>query len=305
MGRLQDAADAGTDLLLVVEGYGMVAAVPILAFSVMLLLQGHRRLPLTAFAIGGVSGYMFAPMVIDLLAGFGIIIPLTMAQTQMAIAGVFGVLMVSIAQMSLRVMAGLLAFASINAAVESLYIRGIDIEQGELIPLVAALLTWFFTRSVRRTLPILAASLLGSFGLLVGTHIALGMPVISLHPGESTSFWFAVPITGVSLVYQHRAARRRRRKNEMEGLMKDASMKGLTKAERRERAIEVQAQLSQRKPKQQTVRRQRDPLEQYLTPHGKAVLDHQAFESSAEYRRELRREERLQRKAERRAAKNA
>jgi len=144
MGRLDDVAASGTDLLLVVEGYGLVAAVPILAFSLLLVLQGHRRLPLTAFAIGAVAGYMLAPTLLDLMDGTGVNVPLNMAQAQVAIALLLGMMMVSVAQMSLRLAAGLLAFSAITAAVEALYVRGIDIEQGEVIPLVAALATWFF-----------------------------------------------------------------------------------------------------------------------------------------------------------------
>lgn len=305
MGRLDDVAASGTDLLLVVEGYGLVAAVPILAFSVLLLLQGHRRLPITAFSIGAVAGYLLAPTLLDLLVAAGIAVPLTMAQAQVAIALLIGMIMVSVAQMSLRLAAGLLAFSAITAAVEALYVRGIDIEQGEFIPLVAALATWFFTRSVRRSLPVLAASLIGALGLLVGVHIAMGMPVLSLHPGMSTSIWFAVPITGVSLVYQQRAAKKRRARNEMDALMRDSSMKNLTEAERRERAIAIQTNLKGRGRGSTSVRRRVDPLEQYLTPHGRALLDREALESSRAYKRELRKAERTVEKAERRAERAA
>ena len=302
MGRLDDVAASGTDLLLVVEGYGLVAAVPILAFSLLLVLQGHRRLPLTAFAIGAVAGYMLAPTLLDLMDGTGVNVPLNMAQAQVAIALLLGMMMVSVAQMSLRLAAGLLAFSAITAAVEALYVRGIDIEQGEVIPLVAALATWFFTRSVRRSLPVIAASLIGALGLLVGIHIAMGMPVLSLHPGSSTSIWFALPIAGASLVHQQRAARKRRARNEMDALMRHPSMKDLTEAERRERAIEVQASLRGRRSREQNVRRQVDPLEQYLTPYGKAMLDQQAYEASWAYKREQRKATKAAKKAERRAS---
>ncbi len=302
MGRLDDVAASGTDLLLVVEGYGLVAAVPILAFSLLLVLQGHRRLPLTAFAIGAVAGYMLAPTLLDLLDGAGVTVPLTMAQAQVAIALLLGMMMVSVAQMSLRLAAGLLAFSAITAAVEALYVRGIDIEQGEVIPLVAALATWFFTRSVRRSLPVIAASLIGALGLLVGIHIAMGMPVLSLHPGSSTSIWFALPIAGASLVHQQRAARKRRARNEMDALMRHPSMKDLTEAERRERAIEVQASLKGGRRNSSSVRRPVDPLEQYLTPHGRALLDQQAYEASRAYKREQRKATKAAKKAERRAS---
>jgi len=54
--RINDIADSGSDLLLVVEAQGPLAGAPIVLFSILLLLQGHRRLPVTAFAIGAVAG---------------------------------------------------------------------------------------------------------------------------------------------------------------------------------------------------------------------------------------------------------
>lgn len=296
MSRINDIADSGSDLLLVVEAQGPLAGAPIVLFSVLLLLQGHRRLPVTAFAIGAVTGYVLAPNLLSMLQSVGIDSPLDMAQSQLACAAIIGVLMVSVAQASLRMMAGLLAFIGITAGVQALYVRGIDIEQGEFIPIIAALVTWYFTRSVRKLLPTIAAAAVGSVGLLVGVFILLEMPVMTLHPGASTTVWFAVPIAGVSFVYQHRAAKKRASKKELEGLMKDPSMKNLSDEQKRERALEVQARLKAGRSVggggkvggrgSGSVRRRRDPLEQYLTPYGKSVLDRQALEGSRGQRRQ-------------------
>ncbi|MGB2363123.1 MAG: hypothetical protein ACPH93_06250, partial [Candidatus Poseidoniaceae archaeon] len=271
MSRIDDIAASGSDLLLVVEAQGPLAGAPIVLFSVLLLLQGHRRLPVTAFAIGAAAGYVLAPNLLSMLQSVGIDSPLDMAQSQVACAIIIGVVMVSVAQTSLRMMAGLLAFIGITAGVQALYVRGIDIEQGEFIPIIAALATWYFTRSVRRLLPTIAAAAVGSVGLLVGVFILLEMPVMTLHPGASTTIWFAIPIAGMSFVYQHRAAKKRAQKKELEGLMKDPSMKNLTDAQKRERALEVQARLKAGRSVgggggkvggkgTGTVRRRRDPL---------------------------------------------
>ena len=296
MSRIDDIAASGSDLLLVVEAQGPIAGAPIVLFSVLLLLQGHRRLPVTAFAIGAAAGYVLAPNLLGMLESVGIESPLDMAQSQLVCAALIGVLMVSVAQASLRMMAGLLAFIGITAGVQALYVRGVDIEQGEFIPIIAALATWYFTRSVRRLLPTIAAAAVGSVGLLVGVFILLEMPVMTLHPGASTTIWFAIPIAGMSFVYQHRAARKRAQKKELEGLMKDPSMKNLTDAQKRERALEVQARLKAGRGSgggvnaggkgNRRIRRRRDPLEQYLTPYGKSVLDRQALENSRRHRRQ-------------------
>ncbi|MGB1845936.1 MAG: hypothetical protein ACPHQR_05955 [Candidatus Poseidoniaceae archaeon] len=297
MSRIDDIAASGSDLLLVVEAQGPLAGAPIVLFSVLLLLQGHRRLPVTAFAIGAAAGYVLAPNLLSMLQSVGIDSPLDMAQSQVACALIIGVVMVSVAQTSLRMMAGLLAFIGITAGVQALYVRGIDIEQGEFIPIIAALATWYFTRSVRRLLPTIAAAAVGSVGLLVGVFILLEMPVMTLHPGASTTIWFAIPIAGMSFVYQHRAAKKRAQKKELEGLMKDPSMKNLTDAQKRERALEVQARLKAGRSVgggggkvggkgTGTVRRRRDPLEQYLTPYGKSVLDREVLENSRRHRRQ-------------------
>ena len=150
---------------------------------------------------------------------------------------------------------------------------------------------------MRSRLATIAAAAVGSVGLLVGVFILLEMPVMTLHPGASTTIWFAIPIAGMSFVYQHRAAKKRAQKKELEGLMKDPSMKHLTDAQKRERALEVQARLKAGRRATGgggkvggkgtgTVRRRRDPLEQYLTPYGKSVLDHQAIEGSRRHRRQ-------------------
>ena len=118
--------------------------------------------------------------------------------------------------------------------------------------------------------------------------------MLTLHPGASTTIWFAIPIAGLSFVYQHRAAKKRTQKKELEGLMKDPSMKNLTDAQKRERALEVQARLKAGRggggkvggKGNGRIRRRRDPLEQYLTPYGKSVLDRQAIEGSRRHRRQ-------------------
>jgi hypothetical protein len=79
-------------------------------------------------------------------------------------------------------------------------------------------------------------------------------------------------------------------------------MKDLTEAERRERAIEVQASLKGGRRNSSSVRRPVDPLEQYLTPHGRALLDQQAYEASRAYKREQRKATKAAKKAERRAS---
>ena len=296
MSRINDISDSGSDLLLVVEAQGPLAGAPIVLFSLLLLLQGHRRLPVTAFAIGAVAGYVLAPNLLGLIESAGVESPLPVAQGQLVCAGIIGVIMVSVAQASLRMMAGLLAFIGITAGVQALYVRGIDIEQGEFIPVIAALATWYFTRSVRKLLPTIAAASVGSVGLLVGVFILLGLPVLTLHPGASTTVWFAIPIAGLSFVYQHRAAKKRAAKKELEGLMKDPSMKNLSDAQKRERALEVQQRLKAGRKLSGggkvggrgsgNVRRRRDPLEQYLTPYGKSVLDREALEGSRRHRRQ-------------------
>ena len=114
---IDDIASSGSDLLLVVEAQGPLAGVPIVLFSVLLLLQGHRRLPVTAFAIGAAAGYVLAPNLLAMLASVGVESPLDMAQSQRACAAIIGIMMVSVAQASLRMMAGLLAFIGITAGV--------------------------------------------------------------------------------------------------------------------------------------------------------------------------------------------
>jgi hypothetical protein len=44
-----------------------------------------------------------------------------------------------------------------------------------------------------------------------------------------------------------------------------------------------------------------DPLEQYLTPHGRALLDQQAYEASRAYKREQRKAAKATKKGERRS----
>ena len=75
----------------------------------------------------------------------------------------------------------------------------------------------------------------------------------------------------------------------------------LSEEERRERAIEVQASLKGGRRGSTSVRRPVDPLEQYLTPHGRALLDQQAYEASRAYKREQRKAAKAAKKAEQRS----
>ena len=208
--RIDDIATSGSDLLLVVEAQGPLAGVPIVLFSALLLLQGHRRLPVTAFAIGAAAGYVLAPNLLGMLASVGVDSPLDMAQSQLRM--IIGVMMVSVAH-SLRMMAGLLAFIGITAGVQALYVRGIDIEQGEFIPIIAAWAARHFTRSVRLLLH--RGRGRGPGWPAVGVFILLEMPVMTPHPGLRPRFG-SPSLAGMSFVYQHRAAKKRAQKKELE-----------------------------------------------------------------------------------------
>jgi len=179
---------------------GVVAAVPIAILSMVLLLQGYRRLQIVTMVVGGAVGYVIAPILIASLDGFGLTIdPLHLT---LIICLLGGLMLSATVLASARLLTSALIFVSFSTVIEILNNYGFDVERSELWSGIAALCALFFTMGINRLLPAIYSAIFAAYGLLVTGLLLTGNSVATFEPVEAKTFVLITPLAVFSLKLQ-------------------------------------------------------------------------------------------------------
>ena len=179
---------------------GVVAAVPIAILSMVLLLQGYRRLQIVTMVVGGAVGYVIAPILIASLDGFGLTIdPLHLT---LIICLLGGLMLSATVLASARLLTSALIFVSFSTVIEILNNYGFDVERSELWSGIAALCALFFTMGINRLLPAIYSAIFAAYGLLVTGLLLTGNSVATFEPVEAKTFVLITPLAVFSLMLQ-------------------------------------------------------------------------------------------------------
>ncbi len=179
---------------------GAVAAVPIAILSMVLLLQGYRRLQIVTMVVGGAVGYVIAPILIASLDGFGLTIdPLHLT---LIICLLGGLMLSATVLASARLLTSALIFVSFSTVIEILNNYGFDVERSELWSGIAALCALFFTMGINRLLPAIYSAIFAAYGLLVTGLLLTGNSVATFEPVEAKTFVLITPLAVFSLKLQ-------------------------------------------------------------------------------------------------------
>ncbi len=189
-----------SDLALRIEEIGAPVGIAILCLSLLLFLQGHRRLPLVSFIIGAAIGYYLSPQVTPIAAE----LELSLSATQITgiVCFAIGAVLASLVKMSTRLLTSAFIFVTFSTGIQTLNNYGFDVEKSNLWSGIAALAALFFTMGINRILPMIVSAIFSAYGFLVAALLITGNPLSTFEPVEFKTFALMLPIFIFSIFLQ-------------------------------------------------------------------------------------------------------
>ena len=182
------------------EEIGAPLGVGVLLLSILLFLQGHRRLPLVSFIIGASIGYYISPQATPLAEELGI--SLSATQITGIICFLIGMVLSALVRMSTRMLTSAFIFVTFSTGIQTLGNYGFDVERSNLWSGIAALAAFFLTMGINRLLPMIVSAIFAAFGCLIATLLLTGNPLSTFEPVEVKTFVLMVPIFVLSIFLQ-------------------------------------------------------------------------------------------------------
>lgn len=204
---MNSPGDVGGDALSVVTEGGLVYAIPLFVLSLVLVIEGRKRIPLTVGLVGFVLGF---GMVGPLYAYLGDAPPVSEQVFRVVAALAIGVVSVSVAEMAMRFMAAGLVFITITNLIENGENYGYDLEGDAFLSGVLTLIAFFLSISFRRLVPALMAGLVGTLGMMLALYVALDWPVERLNGVDAPDAYLAFVGMLVSVMLQWRQMQQER-----------------------------------------------------------------------------------------------
>lgn len=196
---------------LLVEG-GLFYALPLFGLSLLLVLEGRKRIPLTIGLVGFVLGFGLVGELYPLL---GDSLPVGEQGFRLLAAVLIAGISVSVAEMAMRFLAAGLVYIVITNLIASGQRFDIDLEGDAFLSGVLTLIAFFLSFGFRRLIPALMAGLVGTLGMLLSAYIMLGWPVERLNGVDAPDAYLAFIGMLVSAYLQWKQIKRERAK-EME-----------------------------------------------------------------------------------------
>ena len=169
-----EASEIGTGVLDQVVAGGLLYAVPIFVISLLLFIEGSKRIPMTVGIVGFVVGF---GLVGELYGLLGEAPPISEMQFSFLAAAAVGVISVSVAQMAMRFLAAGLVFLIITNLIRAGDGVEVDFEGDAFLSGILTLIAFFLSMSFRRLVPALMAGLVGTLGMMLAVYVGVGWPV--------------------------------------------------------------------------------------------------------------------------------
>ena len=186
---MEGVEDVGTDALQLLVLGGIPYAVSLFGLSLLLFLEGRKRIPMTVGLVGFVIAYSLIGPLYELL---GPDPPLTKQMFHLVGAIGVGVIAVSVAEMAMRFMAAGLVYIVITNLIENARRFDVDLEGDAFLSGVLTLLAFFLSFSFRRLVPALMAGLIGTLGMMLSVYVVMGWPVERLNGVDAFDAYFAL-----------------------------------------------------------------------------------------------------------------
>ena len=169
-----EATELGSSVIDQIVAGGLLYAVPLFVISLLLFIEGSKRIPLTVGIVGFVVGF---GLVGQLYGVLGDSPPVSETQFRFLAAIAVGVISVSVAQASMRFLAAGLVFLIITNLIKAGTRFNVDFEGDAFLSGVLTLVAFVLSMSFRRLVPALMAGLVGTLGMMLAVYVAVGWDV--------------------------------------------------------------------------------------------------------------------------------
>jgi hypothetical protein len=187
-------------LVIEMEAIGAPLGIAILGLSILLFLQGHRKLPLVSFIIGASIGYYLSPQVTPIVDELGI--SLTPTQVTVIVCIFIGMALSALVRFSTRLLTSAFIFVTFSTGIQTLSNYGFDVERSNVWSGIAALAAFFLTMGINRLLPMIVSAIFAAYGCLLATLLLTGNPLSTFEPVEVKTFALMAPIFVFSIFLQ-------------------------------------------------------------------------------------------------------
>ncbi len=200
-----DMPDVGSPLLEQINALGPLFGLVLIGAGVFLMLRGHERLQYVAGAVGGGIGYVFTPIVHDLIPD-GTVSELSLMFILILLSA--GIMLMTI-QMSIHLMASFGIYICFSWSFQWLDGQGFEVTDSEFITNAMAVIAFFSVIWIRKKLPMLVSGLLGSIATLGGMLVLNGQTLEDLNPRSTSTMAIVLVFWMLSVSLQIRAIKRK------------------------------------------------------------------------------------------------
>ena len=172
-----EATEIGSSVIEQIVAGGLLYAAPLFVISLLLFVEGSKRIPMTVGIVGFVVGF---GLVGQLYGVLGDTPPVSETQFRFLAAIAVGVISVSVAQASMRFLAAALVFIIITNLIKAGTQFDVDFEGDAFLSGMLTLVAFVLSMSFRRLVPALMAGLVGTLGMMLAVYVAVGWDVTRL-----------------------------------------------------------------------------------------------------------------------------
>ena len=172
-----EATEIGSSVIDQIVAGGLLYAAPLFVISLLLFVEGSKRIPMTVGIVGFVVGF---GLVGQLYGVLGDTPPVSETQFRFLAAIAVGVISVSVAQASMRFLAAALVFIIITNLIKAGTQFDVDFEGDAFLSGILTLVAFVLSMSFRRLVPALMAGLVGTLGMMLAVYVAVGWDVARL-----------------------------------------------------------------------------------------------------------------------------
>jgi len=206
-----EATEIGTGVLDQVVAGGLLYAVPLFIISLLLFMEGSKRIPMTVGIVGFIVGF---GLVGELYEFVGENPPISEAQFRFIAAAAVGVISVSVAQMAMRFLAAGMVFLIITNLIRAGDGVNVDFEGDAFLSGILTLIAFFLSMSFRRLVPALMAGLVGTLGMMLAVYVAVGWDVGRLDGVSAPDAYLGLVGMLLSAFIQWRAIKQKENEDE-------------------------------------------------------------------------------------------
>ena len=201
-----EATEIGSSVIDQIVAGGLLYAAPLFVISLLLFVEGSKRIPMTVGIVGFVVGF---GLVGQLYGVLGDTPPVSETQFRFLAAIAVGVVSVSVAQASMRFLAAALVFIIITKLIKAGTQFDVDFEGDAFLSGMLTLVAFVLSMSFRRLVPALMAGLVGTLGMMLAVYVAVGWDVTRLDGVSAPDAYLSLVGMALSAFIQWRTLKSR------------------------------------------------------------------------------------------------